>query len=274
MPFHRFEDYQSHRFNPHLSTSEGPVIEGQYLYFRLVTKRAGTGSQLHYHPNELMAFPLAGRINCVVGRDRRIVSPGTFVHIPPYAQHQFLATEDHDLHYLYIKDRTWSLIGAAADEALPERAPSAMEAPKALEQGRYRSREKAPERSQAIADGLGNCFYPMTDALHGSRRSGHTEQWVEGTYIGFGYAESPRGHETAEAQAQHERFLYLIEGALDAQVDGESRRMSAGDVMQVPLGSGYGFRVDSDRACYAAVQSLSTLESSVRRHGAADNWHG
>lgn len=39
---HRIEDYQSHRFNRHLSTAEGPVIEGQYLYFRIVTKRAGT----------------------------------------------------------------------------------------------------------------------------------------------------------------------------------------------------------------------------------------
>ena len=47
MPFHRFEDFKSYRFNPHLSTAEGPVIEGEFLYFRMVTKRAGTGSELH-----------------------------------------------------------------------------------------------------------------------------------------------------------------------------------------------------------------------------------
>src|SRR5262245_28690745 len=60
MPFYRFEGLKSHRFNPHLSTAEGPVIEGEYLYFRMVTKRAGTGAELHYHPNELMMFPLTG----------------------------------------------------------------------------------------------------------------------------------------------------------------------------------------------------------------------
>ena len=49
MPFYRFEDFKSYRFNPHLSTADGPVIEGEYLYFRMVTKRAGTGAELHYH---------------------------------------------------------------------------------------------------------------------------------------------------------------------------------------------------------------------------------
>lgn len=46
MPFYRFEDFKSHRFNPHLSTAEGPVIEGEFMYFRMVTKCAGTGSEL------------------------------------------------------------------------------------------------------------------------------------------------------------------------------------------------------------------------------------
>ena len=121
MPFHRFENLKVHHFNPHLSTGEGPVIEGQYMYFRIVTKKAGTGSTLHYHPNELMTFPLAGKINCVVGRERRIVKPGTFVHIPPYARHGFTACEDGDLHYLYIKDRTWTLIGPLRMRLCPSR---------------------------------------------------------------------------------------------------------------------------------------------------------
>ncbi len=125
MPFHRFENYKVHHLNPHLSTGEGPVIEGAYMYFRIVTKKAGTGSTLHYHPNELMAFPLKGKINAVVGRERRIVKPGTFVHMPPYARHGFTACEDGDLTYLYIKDRTWTLIGSAEDEALPDEARSA-----------------------------------------------------------------------------------------------------------------------------------------------------
>ena len=71
MPFYRFENLNSYRFNPHLSTADGPVIEGETLYFRMVTKKAGTGAELHYHPNELLAFPLRGKADCRAARPRR-----------------------------------------------------------------------------------------------------------------------------------------------------------------------------------------------------------
>jgi len=275
MPFFRFENLQSHRFNPHLSSTEGPVIEGEFMYFRRVRKRAGTGAKMHYHPNELMAFPLEGRLNAVVGRDRRIVGPGTFVHIPPYAQHEFFATEDQDLHYLYIKDRTWTLIGAAADEELPEQALSAVEVQKELAAGRYPGREKAPERSQAIADGLGVCYHPMIDSLTAPRASGHVERWIEGSYIGFGFVESPPGRRVQEDKAAHEAFLYVLAGGLEAESNGERRALGVGDVLHVPKGSSYAWRITGDQpARYATVRSLPALEAAIRERGAADNWRG
>jgi quercetin dioxygenase-like cupin family protein len=275
MPFYRFEDFKSHRFNPHLSTAEGPVIEGEFMYFRMVTKRAGTGSELHYHPNELMAFPLEGKINCMVGKDRRIVPPGTFVHIPPYARHGFKATEDGDLRYLYIKDRTWTLIGAAADEALPDKALSAPEVAKAVSEGRYPGQNKEAGKSGAIIDGLGNCYYPMIGALDAPAASGHCERWVEGTYIVFGFVESPPGHVAEETKAPHELFVYIVRGALDAKVDGKKRRAHAGDVIHAPKGSAYSFKViENDAARYAAVRSTPRLEREIGKKGAADNWRG
>ena len=65
MPFHRFEEYENVLLTPHLSTAEAPIIEGKYLYYCLNQKRAGTGSELHYHPNELLIFPVLGKINAV-----------------------------------------------------------------------------------------------------------------------------------------------------------------------------------------------------------------
>lgn len=275
MPFHRFENFQSHRFNPHLSTAEGPVIEGEYMYFRMVTKRAGTGSELHYHPNELMAFPLEGKINCVVGSDHRIVPPGTFVHIPPNARHGFKACEDGDLRYLYIKDRTWTLIGAAADEALPKTALSAPEVKKALGEGRYPGGKKDAAKSGAILDGLGNCYYPMVDGLDAPAASGHCERWVEGTYIAFGFVESPRGHASESASAQHEMFLYVIRGALEASVGQEKHRAKAGDVIQIPRNERYALKVvGHEPVRYAAVRSTPRLERAIAEKGAADNWRG
>ena len=275
MPFYRFEDFQSHRFNPHLSTAEGPVIEGEYMYFRMVTKRAGTGSDLHYHPNELMAFPLEGKINCVVGRERRIVRPGTFVHIPPYARHGFKACEDGDLRYLYIKDRTWTLIGAAADEALPETALSATEVARAVREGRYPGEKKDAARSSVILDGLGNCFYPMIDAIDAPPDSGHSERWVEGTYIRFGFIESPPGHVEEATPASHEIFVYVVRGALDAKVGKEKRRAERGEVIHVPKGAAYRWKVTGKVAArYATVSSTPRLEREIAAKGAADNWRG
>lgn len=275
MPFYRFENFKSHHFNPHLSTGEGPVIEGEYMYFRMVTKRAGTGSELHYHPNELMAFPLEGKINCVVGKDRRIVPPGIFVHIPPFARHGFTATEDGDLHYLYIKDRTWTLIGAAADEALPEKALSATKVAQNIKAGKYPGKKKEPEKSKAIVAGLGNCYYPMIDALDAPPASGHCERWVEGAHIAFGFVESPPGHAEQAARAPHETFVYVIDGALDAVVGKQKKRVAAGAVIHVPKGSAYRWVVTKGKSVrYAAVRSLPKLEAAIGKHGAADNWRG
>lgn len=275
MPFHRFEDFKSYRFNPHLSTAEGPVIEGEYLYFRMVTKRAGTGAELHYHPNELLAFPLRGKVDCIVGKDRRIVQPGTLVHFPPCARHGFKATEDGDLKYLYIKDRTWTLIGAAADEALPGKALSVKEVARAVKEGKYPGKRKAPEKSQAIIEGLGNCYYPMIESLDAPPASGHCERWVEGAHIAFGFVESPPGHVSEAKRSPHEIFLYVIRGAMEADVAGKKRRVTAGDVIHVPQGAAYRWTVRKDAFVrYATVRSTPRLEAAIKKNGAADNWRG
>jgi quercetin dioxygenase-like cupin family protein len=275
MPFHRFEGMESYRFNPHLSSATGPVLEGEYMYFRRVTKKAGSGATMHYHPNELMAFLLEGKVRCCVGSERRIVAPGTLVHMPPYAQHEFFATEEGDLTYLYIKDRTWTLIGAAIDEALPDEPLSANEVRKRIANGRYPGGEKAPEKSRAITDGLGRCYYPMLDPLDAPPASAHFERWVEGTHIAFGFVESPEGHSVSVPSAPHEIFLYVLSGGLAAQADSETREIAAGDVMHVPRGAAYGWTVAAeDGVRYAAVRSLPRLEAAIREHGAADNWRG
>jgi quercetin dioxygenase-like cupin family protein len=275
LPFHRFEDFKSYRFNPHLSTAEGPVIEGETLYFRMVTKRAGTGAELHYHPNELLAFPLQGKVDCIVGKDRRILLPGMLVHFPPYARHGFKATEDGDLKYLYIKDRTWTLIGAAADEALPDKALSATEVQKKIKAGEYPGQRKDARKSKAIIEGLGNCYYPMIESLDAPPASGHCERWVEGTHIAFGFVESPPGHVSEAKRADHEIFVYVIAGGLDARVGTKKRRVGTGDVIHVRRGAAYRWTVTKGAPVrYATVRSTSRLEAAIDKNGAADNWRG
>ncbi|HUF82833.1 MAG TPA: cupin domain-containing protein [Burkholderiales bacterium] len=269
MGFHRFEDYASHHFNPHLSATRGPVIEGEYMYFRRVTKPAGSASRLHYHPNEFMVFLLQGRVHAIVGTGGRIVTPGTLIHIPSNARHRFNAKADLD--YLYLKDRTWTLIGAAADEPLPEEALSATQVARALEAGRYPGAAKEPSRSKAISEGLGNCYYPMIGRLDAPPASAHAERWTEGAHLAFGFVESPEGHVVEQQASPHDIFAYVISGSLQAEVGGKRRLARVrrcnprGSRKRLPVARGAGTGALRTRTVHRAPASRNCQERRVRQ---------
>ena len=274
MPYFRFDEMKSHHLNPHLSTTQGPVIEAQTMYFRCVTKQAGQASKLHYHPNEFMAFLLEGEFDSIVGDEAHHVMPGTLVHISSNAQHSFCAGPN-GVRYLYLKDRTWTLIGAAADEALPDKARSATEVARDFAAGKYPGLEKAPGKSQAITSGLGNCHYVMSQGFDGAKPSGHHEQWVNGLNLSWAYVQSPAAHETAETSAAHELLAYVISGELETEVGSERHKAAEGDVIHVPRGTAYRWKVSATGpARYCIARSTTLLEQHVAANGAADNWRG
>ena len=264
MPFYRFEDFGSEYLTPHLSTGKAPVIEGRYMYFCLVHKNAGTGSELHYHPNELLIFPVRGRINAIIGEDRRIVAPGTFVHAPAYARHSMKATGDGDLQYLYIKDKTWTVVGLAEDEAVPEQAMTVDEVNRKYSVGDKDRHRKARGRSQAVIKGLPVCFHPILDSLDAPPRSGRCVNWIEGERLAFGLFEVPVGYAEPEAVSEREMFVYVLSGKIDVRAGAVHRMIDAGDIVHVPRGMRYRLQVRR-HARYAAVCSTPYLENRIDR---------
>ena len=263
MPFHRFDDFESNFLTPHLSTGKAPVIEGNYMYFCLLHKSAGTGSELHYHPNELLIFPVRGKINAIVGKDRRIVPAGTFVHAPAYARHSMKATEDGDCQYLYIKDKTWTVVGLAEDEAVPDQAMTVAEVNKKYRVGDRDKHQKAEGKSQAVIEGLHTCFYPIIEALDAPQSSARRSNWIEGERLAFGFCEVPSGHDGPQLTAEHELFVYVLSGALDAQSGAADKRVRAGDIIHVPRGDTFRLQVRSPFARYVMVRSTSWLEHRI-----------
>jgi quercetin dioxygenase-like cupin family protein len=263
LSFHRFEDIESHYLTPHLSSGTAPVIEGQYMYFCLLHKNAGTGSELHYHPNELLIFPVRGKINAIVGKDRRIVPPGTFVHAPAYARHSMRATEDAPVQYLYIKDKTWTVVGLAENEGVPEKALTVAEVNQRYKVGEREKHKNNEGKSQAIVEGLDVCYYPIIDSFDAPRRSARHVDWIEGERLAFGFFEVPGGYDEPQAKAQHEMFFYVLGGKLQASVDGRAKSIGAGDIVQVSRGSDYRFRVTSPFARYVMVCSTPYLENRI-----------
>ncbi len=263
MPFYRFEDFESNYLTPHLSTGKAPVIDGKYMYFCLLHKNAGTGSELHYHPNELLIFPVRGKINAIVGKDRRIVSPGTFVHAPAYARHSMKATEDGNCQYLYIKDKTWTVVGLAEDEAVPEKAMTVDEVNRKYQVGDRDKHQKAQGASQAIVEGLNICFYPVIESLEAPRRSARHIDWIEGERMAFGFCEVPGGYDEPEAAAPHEMFVYVLSGRLQARSGSQSKAVGSGDIIHVPRGEPYRLQVESPFARYVLVCSTPFLEGRI-----------
>lgn len=263
MPFHRFENIESQYLTPHLSTGKAPVIDGQYMYFCLLHKNAGTGSELHYHPNELLIFPLRGKINAIVGKDRRIVNPGTFVHAPAYARHSMRATEDGDCQYLYIKDKTWTVVGLAENEAVPEKAMTVEEVNRRYQVGERGKHKVAEGKSQAIVEGIDVCFYPIIESLDAPRRSSRHVNWIEGERLAFGFFEVPGGYDEPGMEARREMFVYILGGKLLANVGSESKAVAEGDIVHIARGANYRLQVKSPFARYVLVCSTPYLENRI-----------
>lgn len=263
MPFHRFEDIESQYLTPHLSTGKAPVIDGKYMYFCLLHKNAGTGSELHYHPNELLIFPLRGKINAIVGKDRRVVAPGTFIHAPAYARHSMRATEDGHCQYLYIKDKTWTVVGLAENEAVPEKAMTVEEVNRRYKVGERDKHKGAEGKSQAIVEGLDVCYYPIIESLDAPRRSARHVDWIEGERLAFGFFEVQNGHDEPQATAQHEMFVYVLSGKLNATAEGRSKQIGADDIVHIPRGATYRLQTQSPFARYVLVCSTPYLENRI-----------
>ena len=263
MAFHRFEGLESNFLTPHLSSARGPVIEGKYMYFCLVHKTAGTGSELHYHPNELLIFPVRGKLNAIVGKDRRIAPIGMFVHAPAYARHSMKATEDGDCSYLYIKDKTWTVVGLAADEAVPDKAMTVAEVNQKYNVGDRDTHQKAQGQSQAVIEGVKVCYYTVIEAFDAPPVSARRANWIEGERLAFGYFEAAQGSVEPVTAVQHESFFYVLHGELDAVCEGEKKLLKAGDIVHAARGDAYRLEVKSPFARYVVVRATPYLENLI-----------
>jgi len=268
MPFYRFDEMEGQYLTPRLSTAHGPIIEGKTIYFCLNRKNPGEGSVIHYHPNELFIFPIVGKINSLVGTDRRIVSPGTFIHIPPSGQHQMTATEDGPLNYLYIKDKTWTVVGLSVEEALPDHATSLEDATAEFEKagwsvGQGEIRKDSGKASVRI-EGLGDCYHPIIEPLDAPPSSGNRYYTFEGERMVFGFTEMVKAHHTPLQESIHEEFIYVLCGSLQAEVDEDREDVSAGGIIHIPIGSHYRFSTDGKKNVrFVSVASTSRLEAGL-----------
>ena len=98
------------------SSAQGPVIEGERMQCALVTKKRGTGSRPHLHPNEQWNYVVRGTLRVkVADQPERLCGPGTLLYFPANIVHYTIATQDEDVVFFAVKDLSHGIIGMAAD---------------------------------------------------------------------------------------------------------------------------------------------------------------
>ena len=87
------------------STGEGASFIGERIYCGVVTKKRGTGSKPHYHPDETFNYVLEGALKVNMDGREFVVPTGCLLHIPPDMVHTAVATDEADAVYLVWRDR-------------------------------------------------------------------------------------------------------------------------------------------------------------------------
>jgi quercetin dioxygenase-like cupin family protein len=173
------------------------------------------------------------------------------------------ATEDAPCQYLYIKDKTWTVVGLAEDEAVPDKAMTVEEVNREYKVGDRDRHQKAAGKSQAIIDGLHVCYYPIVDRLDAPRASARHVNWIEGERLAFAFFEIPAGYAEPETKAAREMFAYVLSGNIEAQANRERKAIGAGDIVHIPRDASYRLQVISPFARYVMVCSTPYLEERI-----------
>ena len=87
------------------STGQGATFNGERIYCALVTKKTGTGSKPHFHPDETFNYLLEGSLKVDMDGHEFVVPTGCLLHIPANMVHTAVATDDGDATYLVWRDR-------------------------------------------------------------------------------------------------------------------------------------------------------------------------
>ena len=96
---------------PDFTTATGSCIEGERTIVALMRMPAGTGAELHSHPNEQWMYVVEGTFTANIDGKQFKAKPGTILYIPPNIVHSVKATREADGAFFTVKDASHGLWG-------------------------------------------------------------------------------------------------------------------------------------------------------------------
>jgi len=96
---------------PDYSTVHGSCVEGERMIAALMRMPAGSGADMHSHPNEQWIYILEGTMRGEIGGKAVEGVAGTALYLPAGTLHTLKATTDRDVMFFTVKDASHSLHG-------------------------------------------------------------------------------------------------------------------------------------------------------------------
>ena len=233
------------------STTVGPVLTGTHVHVAWVVKPRGTGSKLHTHPNEQFNYVVQGTL--IADMDGQVfkVPAGHVVHIPAGMVHSHVSSPEEDVIFIAAKDTRHGIVGPAVDgkhngpRTLPgfgdnkdnewPLGPDGLPLPQSprvsKEKVRYVYKWDELDR---VPDGP--CSAKVTPRNFVSKKSSSFGAALTGERIHVGLIRKGRGSGSKLHTHPNEQFNIVMEGTLQAEIDGQQVRVPPRHAIHMPTG--------------------------------------
>ncbi len=229
------------------SSTVAAVITGSRLIVALAGMPPGSGAKAHYHPNEQFNYIVKGVMTGELGGERIFARAGTLMHTPTLEVHTGLACPDEDLVFFAMKDTRHGIVGPPVD--------GKYDGPNYLPGFGKRADERMKSTAELIAEagtnpvGVRTRFvydYEQLEEKPGRVSSAQVTRHVTagpwtgdlltGATLQVARLHCPRGSTVPTHAHPSEQFTFVVEGALDAQIDGEELAVGRYSVVHIPAG--------------------------------------
>lgn len=231
------------------SSTVGAVLSGARIICTLGRQAQGSGAKPHTHPNEQFNYILQGMMTGNVEGDVVFAPPGNILHTPGMAVHTGLACPEEDLVFLAIKDTRHGIVGPPVDGKYtgPNYLPG------------FGSRAHEPRQTSAEMIAEAKCHpgpgkryvYDMTgdgDAHAGPASvtvtsgeqlglpAGIRGKLLTGELLHVSVLRFTPGAMIAVHAHDNEQLTFVVEGALEAELDGLPLQVGEHCMLHVPPG--------------------------------------
>lgn len=250
------------------SSTVGAVLTGGRIIVTLGRQARGSGAKAHTHPNEQFNHILQGTMTGEITGELVFAQPGTLMHTPAQAVHTGMACPDEDLVFLAMKDTRHGIVGPPVDgkydgpNFLPGFGTRAGERMRSTAEMMAESKtDPAGVKTRYIYDFRQLAEKPgrapsaqVTPQVSGAPGSGVTGALVTGEMLHVALLRYPRGGGAKAHANPNEQFVFVVEGALRAEINGAAMRVEKHCIAHIPAGSPYSLAAEGGEAFVVTTQ--------------------